>query len=80
MKLRDFAGTAVRSRPVRTGEKVEFSDIIFNEMVTPPSRYYAEDRLSFGELSWKTLRSLVSIWVKTLSIFIARIVAEGCLP
>jgi hypothetical protein len=41
----------------------------------PPSRYYAEDRLSFGELSWKTLRSLVSIWVKTLSIFIARIVA-----
>ncbi|EOW24109.1 hypothetical protein A1WS_02102, partial [Escherichia coli KTE107] len=26
----------------------------------PPSRYYAEDRLSFGELSWKTLRSLVS--------------------
>ncbi|MGS3366430.1 hypothetical protein ACB382_32270, partial [Klebsiella michiganensis] len=33
----------------------------------PPSRYYAEDRLSFGELSWKTLRSLVSIWVKTLS-------------
>ncbi len=30
----------------------------------PPSRYYAEDRLSFGELSWKTLRSLVSIWVK----------------
>ncbi|MBY5245378.1 hypothetical protein FP382_18480, partial [Klebsiella quasipneumoniae] len=20
----------------------------------PPSRYYAEDRLSFGELSWKT--------------------------
>ncbi|MEA5433735.1 OpgC domain-containing protein, partial [Klebsiella variicola] len=36
----------------------------------PPSRYYAEDRLSFGELSWKTLRSLVSIWVKTLSIFI----------
>lgn len=25
--------------------------------------------------SWKTLRSLVSIWVKTLSIFIARIVA-----
>ncbi len=37
----------------------------------PPSRYYAEDRLSFGELSWKTLRSLVSIWVKTLSIFIA---------
>ncbi|MDR0174582.1 hypothetical protein RF039_16350, partial [Enterobacter sichuanensis] len=25
----------------------------------PPSRYYAEDRLSFGELSWKTLRSLV---------------------
>ncbi len=44
-------------------------------MVTPPSRYYAEDRLSFGELSWKTLRSLVSIWVKTLSIFIAGIVA-----
>ncbi len=41
----------------------------------PPSRYYAEDRLSFGELSWKTLRSLVSIWVKTLSIFIAGIVA-----
>ncbi|HAS1293140.1 TPA: hypothetical protein I4D05_24425 [Enterobacter hormaechei] len=41
----------------------------------PPSRYYAEDRLSFGELSWKTLRSLVSIWVKTLSIFIAKIVA-----
>ncbi len=40
----------------------------------PPSRYYAEDRLSFGELSWKTLRSLVSIWVKTLSIFIAGIV------
>jgi hypothetical protein len=35
MKLRDFAGTAVRSRPVRTGEKVEFSDIILNEMVTP---------------------------------------------
>ncbi|TNV22505.1 hypothetical protein FH968_00120 [Buttiauxella sp. B2] len=27
----------------------------------PPSRYYAEDRLSFGELSWKILRSLVSI-------------------
>ena len=43
--------------------------------MVPPSRYYAEDRLSFGELSWKTLRSLVSIWVKTLSIFIARIVA-----
>ncbi len=41
----------------------------------PPSGYYAEDRLSFGELSWKTLRSLVSIWVKTLFIFIARIVA-----
>ncbi|EDG3329289.1 hypothetical protein B6T31_07100 [Salmonella enterica] len=41
----------------------------------PPSWYYAEDRLSFGELSWKTLRSLVSIWVKTLFIFIARIVA-----
>ncbi|MBZ7056222.1 hypothetical protein FMK36_16835 [Klebsiella quasipneumoniae] len=41
----------------------------------PPSQYYAEDRLSFGEPSWKTLRSLVSIWVKTLSIFIARIVA-----
>ena len=41
----------------------------------PPSRYCAEDRLSFGELSWKTLRSLVLIWVKTLSIFIARIVA-----
>ena len=34
----------------------------------PPSRYYAEDRLSFGELSWKTLRSLVSIWVKIPSI------------
>ena len=35
MKLRDFAGTAVRSRLVRAGEKVELSDIIFNEMVTP---------------------------------------------
>jgi hypothetical protein len=46
----------------------------------PPSRYYAEDRLSFGELSWKTLRSLVSIWVKTLSIFIAGSSREGCLP
>ncbi|KDJ64171.1 hypothetical protein AF04_05034, partial [Klebsiella pneumoniae CHS 48] len=22
----------------------------------PPSQYYAEDRLSFGEPSWKTLR------------------------
>ncbi len=40
-----------------------------------PSWYYAEDRLSFGELLWKTLRSLVSIWVITLFIFIARIVA-----
>ncbi len=28
----------------------------------PPSQYYAEDRLSFGEPSWKTLRLLVSIW------------------
>ena len=37
-------------------------------------RYYAEDRLSFGEPSWKTLRLLVSIWVRTLSIFIVRIV------
>ncbi|MCF6883005.1 hypothetical protein L4L43_29785, partial [Klebsiella pneumoniae] len=35
----------------------------------PPSQYYAEDRLSFGEPSWKTLRLLVSIWVRTLSIF-----------
>ncbi len=38
----------------------------------PPSQYYAEDRLSFGEPSWKTLRLLVSIWVRTLSIFIVR--------
>ncbi len=30
----------------------------------PPSQYYAEDRLSFGEPSWKTLRLLVSIWGK----------------
>jgi hypothetical protein len=42
----------------------------------PASQYYAEDRLSFGELSWKSLRSLVSIWVKALSIFIANIVVE----
>ncbi len=40
----------------------------------PPSQYYAEDRLSFGEPSWKTLRLLVSIWVRTLSIFIVRII------
>lgn len=39
----------------------------------PPSRYYAEDRLTVGEPSWKTLRSLVSTWVKIHSIFIARI-------
>ncbi len=43
----------------------------------PPSQYYAEDRLSFGEPSWKTLRLLVSIWVRTLSIFIVRIIREG---
>jgi hypothetical protein len=43
----------------------------------PPSRYYAEDRLSFGEPSWKTLRLLVSIWVRTLSIFIARIIGKA---
>jgi hypothetical protein len=46
----------------------------------PPSQYYAEDRLSFGEPSWKTLRLLVSIWVRTLSIFIVRIIVEGRLP
>jgi transposase len=43
----------------------------------PPSQYYAEDRLSFGEPSWKTLRLLVSIWVRTLSIFIVRIIGKA---
>src|SRR5699024_12539862 len=40
----------------------------------PPSWHYAEDRLSFGESSWKTSHLLVSTWVKTLFTSIARIV------
>jgi hypothetical protein len=51
-----------------------------NEMVTPPSRYYAEDRLSFGELSWKTLRLLVSIWVKLFPYSLPGSSWEGRLP